>query len=281
MAFSQIRDQTHVLLTGRWILNQWTTREVLHILFHIFFHVVYHRILNKVPWAIQWDLVVYPQDLLAGLFSPRIKQVTGLKRKSNDFLSVVLWGFCRNLNRERRVLMLRLTTRRILRDSVSFKNILQSWVNKRRQGESILVAWVWIWGSLAKYLQGPLPFINHTMNNSECRATGCKKQGRDGSLDALWVTVAAWTRQTKLASAPACREAHFWMDQPFPRAGDGAPHLHRVKSLHAIPWSAIVRKMGGAKTERTKLFFFFFTFPAEAVNIGSYGRCSWDFSRLF
>ena len=177
--------------------------------------------------------------------------------------------------------MLRLTTRRILRDSVSFKNILQSWVNKRKQGESILVAWVWIWGSLAKYLQRPLPFINHTMNNSEYRASGCKKQGRDGSLDALWVTVAAWTRQTKLPSAPACREAHFWMDQPFPRAGDGAPHLHRVESLHAIPWSAIVRKMGGAKTERTKIFFFFFTFPAEAVNIGSYGRCSWDFSRLF
>ena len=49
-----------------------------------------HRILNKIPWAIQWDLVVYPQDFFAGLFSPRIKQVTGLKRKSNDFLSVVL-----------------------------------------------------------------------------------------------------------------------------------------------------------------------------------------------
>ena len=93
MASSQVRDQAHVLLTGRWILNQWTTREVLHILFQIFFCMVYHRILNKVPWAIQWDLVVYLQDLLAGLFSPRIKQVTGLKRKSNDFLSVVLLGF--------------------------------------------------------------------------------------------------------------------------------------------------------------------------------------------
>lgn len=36
--------------------------------------------------------------------------------------------------------MLRLTTRGILRDSVNFKNIFQSGVNKRRQGESILVA---------------------------------------------------------------------------------------------------------------------------------------------
>ena len=65
-----------------------------YIFLFLFFSImVYHRILNKVPWAIQWDLVVYPQDLLVGLFSPRIKQITGLKRKSNDFLSVVLWGF--------------------------------------------------------------------------------------------------------------------------------------------------------------------------------------------
>ena len=27
---SQSRDQTHILCMGRWILNHWTTREVLH-----------------------------------------------------------------------------------------------------------------------------------------------------------------------------------------------------------------------------------------------------------
>lgn len=151
--------------------------------------------------------------------------------------------------------MLRLTTRGILRDSVNFKNIFQSGVNKRRQGESILVAWVWIWGSLAKHLQGPLPFINYTINSSEHRATGYKKQERQGSLDALWVIVTAWARQTKTPFY-TCREAHFWMDQPFLRAGDGAPHPHRAESLCAIPWSAVVRKNGRSKDWKNKDFFF-------------------------
>lgn len=159
--------------------------------------------------------------------------------------------------------MLRLTTRRILRDSVSFKNILQSWMNKRRQEESILVAWVWIWGSLAKYLQRPLPFINHTINNSECRATGYRKQEKAGSLDALWVTVIAWTSQTKLPSAPACREARFWMDQPFPRAGDGALIHTGWNHFVLFPSLLLSGKMGGAKTERTKIIFHISSWSSE------------------
>ena len=31
--FSLTRDQTHVLCIGRWILNQWTTREILSWIF--------------------------------------------------------------------------------------------------------------------------------------------------------------------------------------------------------------------------------------------------------
>ena len=113
------------------------------------------------------------------------------------------------------------------------------------------------------FFQRPLPFINHTINNSECRATGYRKQEKAGSLDALWVTVIAWTSQTKLPSAPACREARFWMDQPFPRAGDGALIHTGWNHFVLFPGLLLSGKMGGAKTERTKIIFHISSWSSE------------------